>query len=270
MHAANSALGAAAAPVMGLPAGGTAALSKRNTWVYIAFKVLTLAIFDRAIFVIFLLHKGFSPYQIGMLQSIFFLANILTEVPAGMFGDAVGRKWSVLSGGVAYCLYAAGTIFSDGFAMFVALYALLGVALSLVYGSDIALLYDSLVLDQRADDFNRIQLKANAFGLISGAFAVLIGGALQKLSWNAVYGAYFSINLIALLVWCFAYEPPVAQHERVKKAVLRELGLFIKRDWRKVAFPILGVTAFSACMSPFYTFSQALFNGNGFSVQHIT
>ena len=259
--AANGALGA------GKTAG---VLSRRNEFIYIVFKVLTLAIFDRAIFVIFLLHKGFSPYQIGILQSIFFLANIITEVPAGMFGDAVGRKWSVLLGLVAYCLYAAGAMVSNGFPMFVGLYALLGLALSLVYGSDTALIYDSLVMDQRADDFNRIQLKANALGLISGAFAVLIGGALQKLSWNAVYGAYFAINAIALVVWCFAHEPPEASHGRVKKEVLKELGAFIKHDWRRVALPILGVTAFAACTSPFYTFSQALFNGNGFTVQHIT
>ncbi|KVD80383.1 MFS transporter [Burkholderia sp. ABCPW 14] len=248
------------------------ALSARNERIYLAYRVLTLAIIDRAIFVIFLMHKGFDAYQIGILQGVFFLANIVTEVPAGMFGDAFGRKRSVLLGLVAYCVYALGVIVSDGFAPFVCLYALLGVALALVYGSDTALLYDSLVVDGRVSHFNRVQLRANALGLISGAFAVLAGGLLQKVSWNAVYAAYFAIYAAALAAWCFAMEPPEAATEKHagRKDVTKELFAFIRGHWRSVALPILGFTVFAACTTPFFTFSQALFKENGFSVEHIT
>ncbi|AOJ04644.1 MULTISPECIES: MFS transporter [Burkholderia] len=248
------------------------ALSARNERIYLAYRVLTLAIIDRAIFVIFLMHKGFDAYQIGILQGVFFLANIVTEVPAGMFGDAFGRKRSVLLGLVAYCVYALGVIVSDGFAPFVCLYALLGVALALVYGSDTALLYDSLVVDGRVSHFNRVQLRANALGLISGAFAVLAGGLLQKVSWNAVYAAYFAIYAAALAAWCFAMEPPEAPTEKHtgRKDVTKELFAFIRGHWRSVALPILGFTVFAACTTPFFTFSQALFKENGFSVEHIT
>ncbi|AOJ07157.1 MFS transporter [Burkholderia mayonis] len=248
------------------------ALSARNERIYLAYRVLTLAIIDRAIFVIFLMHKGFDAYQIGILQGVFFLANIVTEVPAGMFGDAFGRKRSVLLGLLAYCVYALGVIVSDGFVPFVCLYALLGVALALVYGSDTALLYDSLVVDGRVSHFNRVQLRANALGLISGAFAVLAGGLLQKVSWNAVYAAYFAIYAAALAAWCFAMEPPEAPTEKNtgRKDVTKELFAFIRGHWRSVALPILGFTVFAACTTPFFTFSQALFKENGFSVEHIT
>lgn len=248
------------------------ALSTRNVRIYLAYRVLTLAIIDRAIFVIFLMHKGFDAYQIGILQGVFFLANIVTEVPAGMFGDVFGRKRSVLLGLVAYCAYALGVIASDGFVPFVCLYALLGVALALVYGSDTALLYDSLVVDGRVAHFNRVQLRANALGLISGAFAVLAGGLLQKVSWNAVYAAYFAIYAAALGAWCLAIEPPEASAELSagRKDVTKELFAFIRGHWRSVALPILGFTVFAACTTPFFTFSQALFKENGFSVEHIT
>ncbi|WP_186094536.1 MFS transporter [Burkholderia gladioli] len=257
-------------------------LSTRNARIYLAYRVLTLAIVDRAIFVIFLLHKGFDAYQIGILQGVFFVANILFEVPAGMFGDAFGRKRSVLLGLAAYCLYALGVMVSDGFVAFLCLYALLGTALALVYGSDTALLYDSLVADRRVTDFNGIQLRANALGLISGALAVLAGGLLQELSWNAVYAAYFVVYALALAAWSFAAEPPrlaaegqAAEHEPPGKEVMRgevmrELFAFLRGHWRGVALPILGFTAFAACTSPFFTFSQALFKGNGFSIETIT
>lgn len=48
------------------------ALSTRNVRIYLAYRVLTLAIIDRAIFVIFLMHKGFDAYQIGILQACSF------------------------------------------------------------------------------------------------------------------------------------------------------------------------------------------------------
>ena len=54
-------------------------LSTRNARIYLAYRVLTLAVVDRAIFVIFLLHKGFDAYQIGILQGVFFVANIVTQ-----------------------------------------------------------------------------------------------------------------------------------------------------------------------------------------------
>jgi hypothetical protein len=52
--------------------------------------------------------------------------------------------------------------------------------------------------------------------------------------------------------------------------VMRELFAFLRGHWRGVALPILGFTAFAACTSPFFTFSQALFKGNGFSIETIT
>lgn len=247
-------------------------LVRRNALVYTVYRMLTLAAIDRAIFVLFLMHKGFDAYQIGILQGTFFLANILTEVPAGLFGDVIGRKWSVLLGLLAYCIFGLGVIASDGFLPFLALYALLGVALALVYGSDTALLYDSLVLEGRTADFNRIQLKANALGLISGAFAVLAGGLLQAVSWDAVYAGYFFIYALALAAWSFAIEPPVTQGAAGsnRKQVTRELLGFIRQNWRSLGLPILGFVMFAACTTPFFTFSQALFKENGFSVQRIT
>ncbi|MDQ1815078.1 MFS transporter [Massilia sp. CCM 9210] len=252
--------------------GGGATLVHRNALVYTVYRMLTLAPVDRAIFVLFLIHKGFSAYQIGMLQGVFFLANIVTEVPAGLFGDAIGRKWSVLLGLLAYCLFGLGVLVSDGFLPFLGLYALLGLALALVYGSDTALLYDSLVAEQRTGDFNRIQLKANALGLISGAFAVLAGGLLQAVSWDAVYAGYVVIYALALAAWSFAIEPPLesAVTGSTRKHLTAELLTYIRQNWRAIGLPILGFIVFAACTTPFFTFSQALFSENGFSVQRIT
>jgi len=261
----SSGIGAA-----GVPGEARRSVSSHNELIYIVYRVLTLAILDRAIFVIFLMHKGFDAYQIGILQGTFFLANILIEVPAGLFGDGFGRKWSVLLGLLAYCIYALGVMVSDSFVAFLVLYALLGVALALVYGSDTALIYDSLVLDNRPEDFNRVQLKANALGLISGALGVLAGGLLQMLSWEAVYAGYFLIHATALAVWSFAIEPPLTEAVKGRKEVAGELLLLIRQNWRSVALPILGFVMFAACTTPFFAFSQILFKENGISVQRIT
>ncbi len=248
------------------------AASVRNERVYLAYRILTLALFDRAIFVIFLLDKGFSLVQIGVLQGVFFLTNILTEVPAGMVGDWLGRKRSVALGLLAYCVYALGAASSTGWIAFLCWYALLGVALSCVYGSDTALLYDSLAAAGRAGDFNRVQLKANALGIMSGALAVLAGGALQTLSWQAVYLAYFGVNAIALMIWSYAREPVrvALPGQPSRTAVVAELRGYLAKEGRSMALPILGLAVFAACASPFFTFSQMLFRGHGISVQVIT
>lgn len=254
----------------GVVPGAAPSLVNRNALVYTVYRMLTMAAIDRAIFVLFLMHKGFDAYQIGILQGTFFLANILTEVPAGLFGDVVGRKWSVLLGLLAYCAFGLGVMVGDGFLAFLCLYALLGLALALVSGSDTALLYDSMVIEGRTDDFTRIQLKADALGLISGALAVLAGGMLQLVSWNAVYGAYFVMYAMALAAWSLAIEPPFEQGASNRKQVTAELLGFIRQNWRAMGLPILGFVVLAACTTPFFTFSQALFKDNGFSVQGVT
>ncbi|MDQ3288337.1 MAG: MFS transporter [Pseudomonadota bacterium] len=249
---------------------GSRGHSRRNEWVYIAYKTLSLSVVDRAIFMLFLIYKGFDPFQIGVLQSVFFIANMVAEVPSGLFGDAFGRKRSVMLGLGTYCIFAIGVIVCDGFASFLVLYALLGLALALVYGSDTALIYDSLAADGRAEEFNRVQLRANALGLMSGAVAVLAGGALQILSWDAVYVGYLIVNLAAIAVWCFAIEPIAVRRPDGRSDVSRQLRDYIRGNWRRIGLPILGFTVFAASTTPFLTFSQALFNEQGISVQTIT
>jgi len=53
-------------------------------YLYSFFKSL---VFQRGIFMIFLIGKGITMGQIGVLQAALFLTTFLSEVSAGYFGD---------------------------------------------------------------------------------------------------------------------------------------------------------------------------------------
>ena len=107
------------------------------------------------VFVPLLLGKGLSMSEILQTQAAFALTVAVFEVPSGYLADVYGRKVSLcLSAGLMLlsyaCLYSAET-----FVDFIVFEVVMGVALSLSSGSDMAMLFDSqLALQKLNKKFN--------------------------------------------------------------------------------------------------------------------
>ena len=106
-----------------------------------------------AVWVVFLISRGFSLWQVGLAEGIFHIVALLCEIPSGMAADLMGRRRSLAAAGLCGLLSALLMIGSQSF---------FGVCLSMVFsalansflsGSDEALLYDSLVQANKADAY---------------------------------------------------------------------------------------------------------------------
>ena len=57
-----------------------------------------------AVWVALLAARGFSLWEIGLAESVFHIVSLLCEVPSGMAADLLGRKKTLVSGGVCMVL----------------------------------------------------------------------------------------------------------------------------------------------------------------------
>ena len=106
-----------------------------------------------AVWVVFLIARGFSLWQVGLAEGIFHMVSLLCEIPSGIAADLMGRRRSLATAGLCGLISALLMVCSRSF---------LGVYLSMVFsalscsfisGSDEALLYDSLVQANKADTY---------------------------------------------------------------------------------------------------------------------
>ncbi|MGZ9107195.1 MAG: MFS transporter [Micavibrio sp.] len=121
---------------------------------------------------------GFKELMAG--EALFAAVLILSEVPTGWLADHWKRK---------YCLALAGIIGMFGFFLlsqaetFLATLVAqgsLGVGISLVSGTLSALHYDSLLAEDRIDEYRKQEGRRHALGLMSIGVSSLLGGFLYK------------------------------------------------------------------------------------------
>lgn len=126
--------------------------------------------------------RNFSLTQASLLDAIFLISVTILEIPTGIIADTVGRKVSVVAGGVTFAvsmiIYASSTSF-----ILLALTSIMrAIAISLISGAEKALLYDVLLEQHREKEYTDISGKLMATKQISLALAAISGGLLATVS----------------------------------------------------------------------------------------
>ena len=112
----------------------------KNLRLFYIYTFLSNLIFDRGIFILFLSYKNFDNFEIGILQVSLFWANVISELPTGIFSDRWGRKFSIIIGLFLLAGSAGGHIAFNNFSSFFILFIMQGLAFAFISGSDSALL----------------------------------------------------------------------------------------------------------------------------------
>lgn len=155
----------------------------RNPILICAFHALAMALVPVAVITLVWRESlGLDMAQIMGLQAIFAAVMALLEFPTGYLADRIGyRRTLVLGSGVAvvgWSIYSA----ASGFWTTIAAEVVMGAAMSLVSGADLAMLYESLKSTGREPEFARWAGWYNTAGQVSEAAAALAAGLLFALS----------------------------------------------------------------------------------------
>lgn len=177
-------------------------LKKQLACIYTSDLFSGLRITD-AVWVALLAARGFSLWEIGLAESVFHVVSLLCEVPSGMAADLLGRKKTLVSGGVCMVLQSllmafASDLFTICFAM-----GLNALAMTMFSGTTTALLYDSLKQEGCEEEYiqvsangSQISMLANAIGSMASILNQFLGYAGFYLLNAAFEGASALANLL--------------------------------------------------------------------------
>lgn len=168
---------------------------------YYVYAVLSNSLFQRGVFVVYLIDQGFSAGQIALLQTLLYLVSALAEIPTGFLADRIGRRTSIVFGQSLIALCLVGEVTLSGYPWFVAIFILYGIGMAFVSGAETALLYD--LLRRRGLEIHYVKVKSRytTLGSLTMALAIAVGGSLQKISWELVYlGAAVALTLSAVVL----------------------------------------------------------------------
>jgi MFS family permease len=181
---------------------------RRNVPLLYIFRMLHDVVFFAPIIVVFLNANGLSMTEVMVLQTIFSVGLIVLEVPSGFLADLAGRKITLVLGSILLTVGAAIYSIGTTFWVFTVAEIFWAVAASLISGSDTAMLYDTLVVQNRADKYKRIEGNAYSLTLAANVVATTAGGFMAAVNLRLPF--YATAAFFALLVPAafFLREPP--------------------------------------------------------------
>lgn len=164
-------------------------LKKQLTCIYTADFFSGLRITD-AVWVALLAARGFSLWEIGLAESVFHVVSLLCEVPSGMAADLLGRKKTLVSGGVCMVLQSllmafASDLFTICFAM-----GLNALAMTMFSGTSTALLYDSLKQEGCEEEYIQVSANGSQISMLANA----IGSMTSILNQFLGYAGFYLLN----------------------------------------------------------------------------
>jgi MFS family permease len=149
-----------------------------------------------ALWVPYLTTQGISMRQFMELQAVFAIVILSGEVPSGLLSDLWGRKKTLLLGSTLKAVSFSFLPLWSSYEGFLFYHLTMGIALSMISGGDVALLYDSY-LAAGGENSRPTAILGNArlAAQTGTAVSALLGGAAVTLS----YGHLLWAN--AILSW---------------------------------------------------------------------
>ena len=157
-------------------------MNARTLTVFRLYQFFNGIIFSGPIWAVFLLSRGLSLTQFGLVEASLHVGMLIAQVPTGALADALGRRRLLVAAGFFTAAAELGYVYAPGFALICVAGAVHGVAFALRTGADEAYLFDSLAHDDAQAQFPR---------MLGGLF----GGSRRRIS-NPNYACRRSLRAI--------------------------------------------------------------------------
>lgn len=173
-----------------------------------------------AIWVLYMVHKGLPLWQIGIVEGAFHVASFIFEVPSGALADMLGRKKAIIIGRICSALSAIVSLFANNMFLFIISFVISALGYNMNSGSEEALVYDSLKLSGKEEDYIKINSRLNIIIEVALGISTFLGGVLAEYSFVHCYGVAILIAIVSLIpAFCFT-EPNLGKSEDKKNISL--------------------------------------------------
>ena len=175
--------------------GKEASLMKRNILLLRSISAVRWFLLIMPVMFLFYRSHGLTLFQTFSVQAFFSLCVLLFEIPTGYLGDRYGWHRSLLCGSLAAIVGLFILTVASSYMFFLIAEFFMSAAYCLFSGSDSALLYETLLADDREHEYLGEEGLLLACGYVSEGVAAVIGGVLAYVSLRLP----FMMNFIVML-----------------------------------------------------------------------
>ncbi|MBN2639665.1 MAG: MFS transporter [Bacteroidales bacterium] len=154
--------------------------------------------FYEAFFILFLLSKGISYLQIGLLYSIREITVSILEVPSGFIADTLGRKKTLIASFFFYILFFLIFYFTNHFGLMIAAMLLFSVADSFRSGVHKSMIFHYLKRQNQSDQKTNYYGHTRSWSQLGSALSSLIAGVLIFFTGN--YRIIFAASIVPYIL----------------------------------------------------------------------
>jgi MFS family permease len=166
----------------------------------------------------YLATQGISMRQFMELQAVFAIVILCGEVPSGLLSDLWGRKKTLLLGSTLKAVSFSLLPLWSSYEGFLFYHLTMGIALSMISGGDVALLYDSLAAGGERSRGTAVLGNAKLAERTGVAVSAVLGGAVVTLSYGHLLWANAILSWIPMLLVLGVTEPPAALDRGKKRS----------------------------------------------------
>ena len=154
----------------------------RNLRVYYLFYMASGFLIWLPIWMVYLIDgRGMSLTQVALMETIFWTALVIAEVPTGAIADRWGRRTSLFLGGCGFTIASVAFAFSSSYPMLAVSYGIMAVSMTLYSGAGHALLFDTLRQLGRTNEYEKHVGRSEAGAFAAMLVATLLGGPITAL-----------------------------------------------------------------------------------------
>lgn len=202
-------------------------LKKQLRCIYISDFFSGLRITD-AVWVALLAARGFSLWEIGLAESVYHIVSLFCEVPSGMAADLLGRRKTLLSGGVLTVTCNLLMAFAPNLFTICLAMGLNALAMTMFSGTFTALVYDSLKTEGREDEYIQVSANSSQISMLANAIGSLASLLKRFLGFAGFYLLSAAFEGVSTAALALMEEPIVtkAQASRGKQTLRALPGQF--------------------------------------------
>lgn len=177
-----------------------------------------------AVWVALLAARGFSLWEIGVAESVFHMVSLTFEVLTGTAADLLGRRKTLVAGGVCMVLSNLLMAFAPDLFFICLAMALSALANAMFSGTASALTYDSLKQCGRTDDYLRVSANCSQLSMLATAVGSLASTLERFLRFSGFYLLSAAFEGTAAAATALMTEPIVTETQaRREKQTFRDL-----------------------------------------------
>lgn len=157
--------------------------------------------------------RGFSVFEIGILESIFHVVSMCFEIPSGAVADAFGRKRTMAASEALMILSILGMLCSGTFWTVAAAIGISALSYNMASGTREALAYDTLKENGQEQEYDRFASMEMVIYRLGSATAVFCAGLALILGYRRAYLLDLGMRSVCLLLTLGLREPKLKEKE---------------------------------------------------------